>query len=86
MTRVRCPHCRGAGEVELTGVYAETLALLRRHGKEASGAALARLDGCKATAMNNRLAALERLGLASSRRYGRERLFRPAPPPAQRNT
>jgi DNA-binding transcriptional ArsR family regulator len=33
-------------------------------------------DGCAPTAMNNRLAALERMGLATSRRYGRIRFYR----------
>lgn len=41
-----------------------------------TGASLARESGCKATAMNNRLAVLERLGYASSERHGRERRFR----------
>ncbi len=70
-----CPCCGGTGSVELTGIYSDTLALLRRAG-EATGAALARADGCKGPAMCNRLAALERMGLAQSRRYGRERLYR----------
>ena len=73
-----CPYCGGTGRVPLTGVYAGTLELLRRQPGEATGADLARQDGCKATAMNNRLAALERFGLATSRRFGRLRLFRPA--------
>lgn len=76
MTRhVRCGHCGGTGLLPLTGVCADTLTLLRAAG-EATGADLARLDGCKATAMNNRLAVLERHGLATSRRYGRKRLYR----------
>lgn len=70
-----CPHCKGSGAVELNGVYAETLALLRSSPTPISGAALARLAGCQATAMNNRLTALEHLGYASSYRYGRERRF-----------
>lgn len=72
---VCCPHCRGSGRIPLTGVYADTLELLRANG-EATGADLARVEGCKATAMNNRLAMLERHGLATSRRYGRQRLYR----------
>lgn len=75
---VPCSCCGGTGRLLLTGVYADTLALLRRQPGEVSGAALARQDGCKAPAMNNRLASLERLGLATSRRYGRLRLFRAA--------
>lgn len=74
--RVPCGHCRGCGTVEVTGVYADTLALLRKQQDEVSGAELARVAGCKATAMCNRLARLERMGLATSRKYGRERLFK----------
>jgi hypothetical protein len=77
MPSVTCLCCRGTGRVPLTGVYADTLDLLRRSG-EVCGAALARAAGCKPSAMNNRLAALERPGLAVSRRYGRLRLFRAA--------
>ena len=73
--RHRCPRCGGSGEVEFNGVHADTLALLRKQRREVSGAELARLAGCKQTAMNNRLAYLEELGFAVSRRYGRERLF-----------
>jgi hypothetical protein len=72
---VTCRHCRGAGTVPLTGEYADTYARLASLGREATGAELARLVGIKPTAMNNRLAALERLGLASSRRFGRKRFF-----------
>jgi uncharacterized membrane protein len=75
---VRCPHCRGSGQVPLTGVHAETLALLNRQRREASGADLARKGGCSGPAMCNRLAALERLGLVVSRRYGHLRLYRVA--------
>lgn len=72
---VRCPLCRGAGRVELTGVYLETFLALAACGGEVCGAELARRMKAKPTAVNNRLAALERHGLATSRRYGRERLF-----------
>ncbi len=75
MTLVKCPCCQGTGRVELTGVYAETLDMLRTTG-EAHAARLAHAAGCRATAMNQRLAALERLGAAASRRFGRLRLFR----------
>lgn len=74
--RVPCPGCRGTGRKELTGVYAETFALLRGRRREITGAELARMVHCKPTAMNNRLAALERLELATSRRCGRLRLYR----------
>ena len=72
----RCSCCNGTGRVLLTGVYAETLALLRHQDGEVTGADLARLIGCKKTAMNNRLAALEKHGLATSRRWGRKRLYK----------
>ena len=74
MTLVRCTHCKGKGKVELNGVYADTLALLRKHDT-VTGAELARVDGCSPNAMNNRLAALERMGLARSTRYGHKRLY-----------
>ena len=73
---VRCPYCRGTGHIPLTGVYADTLALLQQQPGEVTGADLAKAAGCQGPAMNNRLAALERLGLATSRRYGRLRLYR----------
>jgi len=73
---VACSHCKGSGKREVTGVYADTLLLLRRRKDEVTGADLATVCGCKATAANNRLAALEHLGLAVSRRYGRKRLYR----------
>ena len=73
--KVQCTHCGGSGLVELTGVYAETLALLARHS-DRNGAELARLAGCQETAMNNRLVALQRMGLAYGRKYGRSRLWR----------
>lgn len=73
---VTCGHCLGTGHIELSGVYAETLSLLRRQKDEVTGADLAKIDGCKATAMNNRLAMLENHGLATSRRYGRMRLYK----------
>lgn len=76
MTTIPCGHCRGTGRIELTGIYAETLALLKKQRKPLNGAALAKLAGCKATAMNNRLVALEKHGLAEGILYGRERLWR----------
>ena len=75
MATVKCKACGGTGTIELTGVYAETLALLRSSG-EISGAALARTAGVKPTAMNNRLAVLAKHGLARSRPYGRQRLYK----------
>jgi hypothetical protein len=68
---VVCTRCNGTGCVELTGVYADTLALIIRH-PVLNGAELAAKAGCKATAMNNRLKQLERIGVATGKRYGRE--------------
>ena len=62
-------HVRPIGEE-----YRQTLELLRERGP-IHGAALARLDGCEPTAMNNRLAALEQQGLATSQRHGRRRVY-----------
>lgn len=73
---VPCPWCRGTGKFAVTGVYADTLALLRKQSCEVTGAVLAYAAGCKATTMNNRLSALERHGLATSRRYGVKRLYK----------
>lgn len=68
---VVCTHCGGTGSIELTGVYAETLALVIRHpGKH--GAVLAAIAKCKPCAMCNRLKRLEALGLVSSKRFGRK--------------
>lgn len=70
-----CPYCRGEGIVVLTGEYWKTYHALIAAG-ETWGASLARTLGCAPTAANNRLAALERKGLATSRRWGRRRLYR----------
>lgn len=69
-----CPYCLGSGSVRVSPIYKSTWLLLKKHGP-ISGAALSRYDGCKETAMNNRLAALEELGLARSQTCGRLRLF-----------
>lgn len=71
---VKCSRCRGKGFVALTGVYADTLALVKRN-PGLNGAQLAELAGCKATAMNNRLRALEDRGLASGEQYGRQTIW-----------
>ena len=70
-TTVVCGCCGGTGRVPLSSLYLETLALLRKHGPT-TGAALSKIAGCKATAMNNRLKGLERHGLAKGRRDGRK--------------
>lgn len=70
---VTCSCCGGTGQVKLTGVFADTLRMLRAN-PGLCGADLARLVGCKGPAMANRLAWLKAKGLAVSRQYGR-RLF-----------
>lgn len=76
--KVRCPCCKGAGVVDFTGVYADTLQFIIRDMKRESftGAQLGRRLGVRATAMNNRLAILEEIGFLESRRYGRKRLHK----------
>lgn len=75
---VLCTCCGGTGRIELNGVYGDTLDLLRKEtkgGKETHGAALARIVGCKPTAMNNRLTYLADHGFATARVYGRKKFF-----------
>lgn len=69
-----CRCCGGTGREEVTGLYAETYWLLKKHAP-CSGAELARVDGCKPTAMNNRLSVLEQHGLVTSHKSGRRRVF-----------
>ncbi len=75
--RVPCTRCKGCGTVELNGVYADTLKALAKSG-ETWAAALSRVMGCEATAMNSRLEQMEMKGLVTSRRYGRRRFFKVA--------
>lgn len=78
---VACSKCLGEGAVELTGVFAETLELLRktngtgdRAGKKAASTTmLAGIVKVSASAMGNRLAWLQSHGLVVSLKYGRER-------------
>lgn len=69
---VLCTRCHGSGRVELNGVNAETLALLRRQRSEVCGKDLADLAGCSNESMCNRLRAIEQHGLAESRKWGRK--------------
>jgi MarR family len=71
---ISCSHCNGEGYVEMTGVYAKTLELLRKQPAPLNAVELAKLAKCNPTAMNNRLARLEGHGLAERQRYGRESL------------
>lgn len=78
-TAIQCPHCKGKGTIPLTGVYAETLRGVRRLTKSYGYCVAnkhAYLFGCKPTALNQRLAALERHGLLSSERFGRQRRYK----------
>lgn len=74
----KCNCCGGTGRIRVTGVYAETLCILRRrcHG---GGFVVANQDAfrfdCKPTALNNRLAWLERHGFATSSKFGRQRRY-----------
>lgn len=79
---VPCSHCAGEGWVVLTGVYADTLTLLKKQRKEVSGAELARIAKVNSTAMNNRLCALEGYGFASGRRYGAVRMWKATDTPS----
>lgn len=74
-----CPHCDGKGRIELTGVYAETLKKARALLVADAAYLIANRDawqfGCNPTALNNRMARLEKLGYLKSERFGRERRF-----------
>lgn len=78
---ITCQHCGGTGHLPLTGVYAETLAGVRRRcarGKECY--VVANRDwkwfqSPSATALNNRLDRLEEMGFLFSERFGKQRRF-----------
>ena len=75
----KCGHCKGRGTIPVTGEYSDTLYLLRkvfRSYDEITGAELADIAGIKPTAMNNRLAILEKFGFLRSRIWGRKRFYR----------
>lgn len=74
-----CPHCRGTGRTTLSPAYAATWEVLKHRADEFTAASLAESWAVPATRVNNQLAALERHGLLTSRRAGRERWFRVAP-------
>ena len=76
---VCCSHCQGTGRTKLTGVYAETLKVIRRL-KKTIGYVVANqhadLFGCNPTALSNRLAYLHRHGLIDCEIFGRQRRYR----------
>lgn len=75
---IECHHCHGSGRLKLSGVYADTLAGLRRLTKAhgwTTAAKSASWFGCSPTALNNRFRVLEAHGLATSEWYGRERRY-----------
>lgn len=77
--RVECHCCQGTGTIPLTGYYLETYQTAQLICKKKTDFIVAGRDcerfGCNATALNNRLAALEKHGLLYSERWGRERRF-----------
>lgn len=73
---ITCHCCKGEGLIELTGDTALTYWELCKQKAEVTGADLAIVMGTAPTAMNNRLAKLEEFGLATSRRWGRKRLYK----------
>lgn len=76
----RCPYCKGTGDMQLAPIYADTLTILRRLTRKADSYVVANADaerfGCEPTALNNRLAGLERMGFAVSEIVSRQRRFR----------
>lgn len=77
--KIPCPHCNGKGHTLLSGVYAETLRILRQRTKRGRYVVANRDAGewfdCKPTALNNRLKRLEDLGFAKSEFCGLQRRF-----------
>lgn len=78
---VTCEHCGGTGHRPLTGVYAETLAGVRRRCSRSrdsyvyAGRDWKWFKAPSAMALNNRLSRLEEMGFVFSERYGRQRRF-----------
>lgn len=74
-----CSCCNGTGKLELTGVYAETLQIMRANFNSRDAFAVANRDAhlfqCGPTALNNRLNRLEEMGFVDSERYGNQRRF-----------
>jgi hypothetical protein len=74
---VRCGACKGSGRVPLTEEHAQVLDQLRGVGQATAGelCAIRRFREVGHTAMCNRLAFLERAGLATHRKRGREKVY-----------
>ena len=72
----KCPYCRGSGVVPIGDEYFATYIALTAAG-EIHAAELAKRmsEPCSNEAMCNRLAQLEKKGLATSRRVGRKRMY-----------
>jgi hypothetical protein len=74
-----CSHCKGTGQAPIPDVYQVTLDKLQRMTRVGTACVAVRAAeyfGCSPTALNNRLAWLERHGFATSERFGRERRYR----------
>jgi len=75
---VECSACKGTGRVILSGVYADTLRVLRKRSKQGKHVVANRdasLFCCRGTTLSNRLAWLESHGFAQSKRHGRENRY-----------
>jgi predicted transcriptional regulator len=71
-----CPYCRGTGRWPIGNEYFATYIALMNAGEiHAAELAHRMRNPCQPTAMNNRLAMLEKKGLATSRIDGRKRLY-----------
>ena len=73
--KIQCGYCKGSGVRPVGKEYASTLQQLKRH-PGVNGSELAVWLGCTPEAAANRLAYLERLGLATGERRGREIIWK----------
>lgn len=76
---VKCPYCGGCGRRRVTGVYLDTLRILRKRTKRGlitvAGRHAEQCFKCKPTALNQRLRKLAEYGLARFDEYGKEKRF-----------
>lgn len=73
---VTCPKCNGSGKVDLDGVLAATLEIVRlSKGADVFQVHSAVPDKVSVTAINNRLEDLRRLGLVFRNRVGRRWIY-----------